>query len=93
VNTLAGEQEALSRLFSEKMSFEQRFDCAGWGTLVTGSPTLAGALVSMDCRIVDASEYGTHSVIMAEVLGMRCRQDHAQGLIYFDRCYHAVGKI
>ncbi|MFM0738032.1 flavin reductase family protein [Paraburkholderia xenovorans] len=91
VNTLAEEQEPLSRRFSEKIPFEQRFDGADWGTLRTGSPVLQHALASMDCRILDALEYGTHSVIMAQVIDMKYRQDRARGLIYFDRCYHAVG--
>jgi len=93
VNTLSGEQEPLSRRFSEKISFGQRFDCAGWSALVTGSPVLDDALASMDCKIVNAIECGTHSVIMAEVLEMKYRQDEARGLIYFDRRYHAIGQV
>lgn len=92
VNTLSEEQEALSRRFSEKISFDKRFDGAQWGTLITGSPVLDHALASMDCKIVNAIAYGTHSVILAEVLEMRYREDQSRGLIYFDRCYHAVGK-
>jgi flavin reductase len=92
VNTLSEDHEALSRRFSEKMSFDQRFDCARWNTLITGSPVLENALASMDCKIVNASDHGTHSIILAEVLEVQYRHDPSRGLIYFDRCYHAVGK-
>ena len=61
-------------------------------SLATGAPVLQGAVVSFDCRIADIIDKGTHSVIFAEVAGIRGGSHHEHGLIYFGRDYHPVGK-
>ena len=60
--------------------------------MTTGSPALDGAVASIDCRIAEVIEKGTHSVIFAEVAGIRSGSAHDHGLIYFGRDYHPVGK-
>lgn len=91
VNTLAASQEALSPLFAgfDDMPMAERFNTATWTTLVTGSPVLAGAVVSFDCRIAQVTEVGTHSVVFCEVEAIQAGPAH-EGLIYFGRSYHRI---
>lgn len=91
VNTLAATQEEMSGIFaSSKTEMEPRFNTGGWGTLVTGAPVLEGSVVSFDCKIVQVTEVGTHSVLFCEVQAIQTG-DGVHGLMYFARAYHAVG--
>ena len=89
VNTLGAGQQDLSALFGSKTPMAERFGAASWGRLTTGSPLLASALVSFDCRVATRMSVGTHDVLFCEVLALQ-RQPSVQGLIYFDRRYHEV---
>ena len=91
VNTLSANQQALSPLFGGQIESdaEARFAAATWDVLETGSPVLREATVAFDCRIVQITEIGTHSVLFCEVVAMREGPVH-EGLIYFGRDYHAV---
>lgn len=92
VNTLAAAQEPLSSLFAGLTGVEDmptRFAAAEWTALVTGSPVLAGAVVSFDCRIAQITEVGTHSVFFCEVEALQAGSEH-EGLIYFGRAYHRI---
>ena len=66
-----------------------RFAMASWTKLVTGAPVLEQAVVSFDCRIVQVTEVGTHSVFFCEVDAIAHGPVH-EGLIYFARGYHPV---
>ena len=91
VNTLAASQEGLSRRFGgmPECDMEGRFAAAEWCDLATGAPVLQGALVSFDCRIVQAIEVGTHSWFLCEVKAIK-HGTADEGLIYFGRRYHPV---
>lgn len=91
VNTLAASQESLSPLFggAGDITMAERFTQGRWGSLVTGSPVLEGAVVSFDCRIAQTTEVGTHSVVFCEILAIQSGGAH-EGLIYFGRTYHRV---
>ncbi|MCW3476724.1 flavin reductase [Limobrevibacterium gyesilva] len=91
VNTLAASQEHLSPIFAgmTEHDVEGRFSAANWTTLTTGAPVLHGAVVSFDCRIVQVTEVGTHSVFFCEVEAIQHGPAH-EGLIYFGRGYHPV---
>jgi flavin reductase len=90
VNTLAAGQEAISALFGGKeLNQDARFAGGQWHTLETGAPVLDGAVVAFDCRIVQITEIGTHSVIFGNVIDLRHGPAH-DGLIYFARGYHPV---
>ena len=92
VNVLSPGQQALSILFGGKVVGEAdtRFGAAEWSVLRTGAPVLEGAVVSFDCRIVQATDVGTHTVLFCEVDGLRSGSLH-EGLIYFARAYHRIG--
>ncbi len=91
VNTLAASQEALSGLFAGSTGLlgADRFQHGEWGTLATGAPVLKDAVVSFDCRIVNVTEVGTHTVFFAEVEAIQAGTAH-EGLIYFGRSYHRI---
>lgn len=90
VSTLAAGQEAISSLFGgAELNQNARFAAGTWRTLETGAPVLDGAVVAFDCRIVQVTEIGTHSVIFGNVLALRHGPAH-DGLIYFARGYHSV---
>lgn len=90
VNTLAADQDALSRLFGGKTPLAERFAAAQWGALVTGAPVLEGALVAFDCRVLEVSRMGSHDILYAEVLAIQ-QGEARSGLIYFQRAYHRLG--
>ncbi|QBK04335.1 FMN reductase [Hylemonella gracilis] len=92
VNVLDAEQQALSTLFGGKTPSEARFAQGRWNTLASGVPVLDGAAASFDCRVVQRHAVGTHDVLICEVLAL-AMGDRAQGLVYFDRGYHALGAV
>ncbi|WP_380181535.1 NADH-dependent FMN reductase RutF [Kalamiella sp. sgz302252] len=92
VNTLAAGQESLSTLFGGKTPMAARFQAASWSTLTTGSPVLAGAMVSFDCRVKQIASAGTHDVMICEIEALACN-DQTHGLIWFDRGYHHLRRL
>jgi len=91
VNLLSAEQQALSAVFSNReMSMDERFARHAFSLLETGSPALAEALVSFDCRITQTHELGSHTVFYCEVLEMQ-QGESRPGLVYFNRSYHQLG--
>ena len=92
VNTLAAPQQALSPLFAglTEPDMAARFAAASWAVLETGSPVLADAVVSFDCRIAQIAEVGTHSVFFCAVAAIQFGPVD-EGLIYFGRSYHRIG--
>ncbi len=91
VNILAGRHQPVSERFARSgLTMAERFGEEAWGTLATGAPVLADASVALDCRLVEVSEVGTHSVFFCRVEDARFHDD-VEGLIYFDRAYHRVG--
>ena len=83
VNLLALEHFELAKRFSTKIvEGEARFDNDAWETLVTGAPSLKGALATLDCELADEHEFQTHSIFIGRVRDGRFRED-AQPLLYF----------
>ena len=91
VNTLSAGQADLSGVFSGvgKLEMDERFRHGSWATLETTSPVLLDAIVSFDCRIVQALEVNTHWILIAEVLAVRSGSQ-ATSLIYLNRRYHQL---
>lgn len=91
VNTLNANQELLSNSFAgfTEETMIERFANAEWDRLLTGSPVLRTALVSLDCEITSVTEVGTHSVIFGEVRAVRFTEART-ALMYFNRSYKAL---
>ena len=68
VNILTPAHEDAARRFAQsKLSAEERF-AGSWIDLPSGVPALADALAVFDCRVVQQSRLGTHSLFIGEVL-------------------------
>jgi flavin reductase len=90
VNVLAANQEDLARRFSDpNLSAGQRFASGAWNEGDNGCPALQGAAATIECRITDISEVGTHSVFFCEVSAAHTRAE-SDALIYFGRSFHRL---
>jgi len=89
INTLSAEQHDVSAAFSGKRSMDLRFTHGEWIDRDGRPPHLAGAIASIDCRIVNRVPVGSHDVMICEVSDIRTNV-HPGGLIYYDRKYHRI---
>lgn len=87
VNVLADDHQELAGYFAGRQSdMSARYAAANWVNMPSGSQALSDALVSFDCRIVQAMRVGTHHIFIGQVVGIRSRTD-GSALLYFDRNY------
>lgn len=86
INALPGSDQAVAETFAGRsgLAGEARFSMGAWTQLVTGAPRLAEALVSFDCRLVEARTMATHRIVVGEVLAIGSNV-HGDGLIYRNR--------
>ncbi|MGO9817394.1 MAG: flavin reductase [Acidocella sp.] len=91
VNILAPEQEELSPIFAGRgnLPMGERFARARWTRLVTGAPALENAAASLDCKIDQTVEVGTHTVFFCAVQAIRLGTS-SSGLVYHGRAYHHI---
>lgn len=91
VNTLAAEAEVIADIFAGRTGvfMEARFETGEWGTLSTGAPVLATAVVAFDCRTVEVKAVATHNVFFAAVETVRLGPP-GPALVYHDRAYKQV---
>ncbi|MCU4412791.1 flavin reductase [Acinetobacter sp. WU_MDCI_Axc73] len=90
VNVLGAHHQHISKVFSSKMTPEERFKHGVWSELETGAPVLEDALVSFDCEIEQIQTVGTHTIFICPIVAIQHSQ-HGQSLVYFNRGYHHVG--
>lgn len=88
-NVLADHQSDLAEIFSGSVTGEQRFDHGEWQALSTGAPALGGALATFDCRLAATFSFGTHRIIVGEVVAMRVAD--AKPLLYHAKTYGRFG--
>lgn len=95
VNLLAADQTELAQRFStnDEAVRRRRFDDLRLGTLVTGAPTLAGALGHIDCNVVSVMECKTHTVFIGLAVGISTRADDAAPLLYMARHYGSFAPL
>lgn len=91
VNVLAAHHQHISKVFSSKLTPEERFQHGVWTELETGAPVLKDALVNFDCEIEQMQEVGTHTILICRIVAIQQSQQD-QGLVYFNRAYHQVGQ-
>jgi flavin reductase (DIM6/NTAB) family NADH-FMN oxidoreductase RutF len=70
VSTLSQDQRELAKLFSgQTASFgEERFGSQDWTTMESGAPVLRKAVMTLDCRLSQCIDVGTHALVIGEVL-------------------------
>ena len=88
VNLLRDDQSDISDRFAgrDKTVGGDKFQGASWRRLATGAPALDEALVSFDCTVMKAFDWGTHTVFIADVVDTEVA-DEGRPLIYIQRRY------
>src|SRR5690606_2245958 len=70
---------------------EDRFLEGNWFTSRTGAPLLRGALAALDCRIDQATSYGTHTVLFCRIEDVVLSEDIGP-LLYGARAFRNIGE-
>jgi flavin reductase (DIM6/NTAB) family NADH-FMN oxidoreductase RutF len=89
-NVLRVEQARVSDSFAGRLLElkDDKFACAEWEKLATGSPVLRDALIAFDCRLSREVEFGSHRILMGTVVDLVTREGNP--LIYADRGYRSI---
>ena len=91
VNILGPSHTRLSARFANSSTdIRERFgDPKAWLKMQSGSLALRDATASLDCRVAELLDVGTHGLFICEVneveFGAAC-----EGLVYFDRRFYGV---
>jgi flavin reductase (DIM6/NTAB) family NADH-FMN oxidoreductase RutF len=89
LNVLSEEQSGISDAFARRVDdLEDRFSRGEWGTLITGSPVLAGAVAAFDCTVDHMLSEGTHRIFIARVVA--AVHGDAAPLLYSRRSYAKI---
>jgi len=91
VNILTAEQQAVSNGFAGGDSQEQRFAQVDWLAGENGAPLLTQALVSLECKLVQQLQAGTHWIVIGEVQKVICRQ--GDPLLYYSGAYRQLALL
>lgn len=85
VNTLSHGQVGLAKAFAGQTALagEARFCDDDWTTLASGVPVLKGAVLTLDCELVENLDMGTHALIVGHVLA-GARAPERSPLLYVD---------
>lgn len=73
INVLAARHRPIADRFAGRGGFkgEARFAGASWATLITGAPTLDGALAVLDCETEEALERHSHTILIGRIKAIR----------------------
>jgi flavin reductase (DIM6/NTAB) family NADH-FMN oxidoreductase RutF len=69
-NILAADQERVALAFAGRIPElrDDRFASGKWQQGTTGAPVLSRALASLDCRTAATHDFGTHRILIGEVV-------------------------
>lgn len=89
-NALAEDQQRVAESFAGQIPEfrNDRFAAGRWKTLATGAPVLEGALASFDCRVASTFDFGSHRLIIGEVVDVAVRD--TRPLVYSDRGFRRL---
>lgn len=89
VNVLAEDQRGVAETFAGRTGHarEDRFAVGEWIDDGTGAPVLADASVSFDCKLAEIHEFGTHMILIGQVVSTRCADGETPPLIYGDGAF------
>ncbi|WP_185266088.1 flavin reductase family protein [Halopseudomonas xiamenensis] len=93
VNVLGCRQESIARRFAgmvDGVAGEQRFDDGAWVPGISQVPVLSDALVSFECRVVEAVPASTHDMFLCEVIQVTGQMSEEDPLIYFNGRFAAL---
>lgn len=89
VNVLGSGQAKYSTLFGKPGPMQDRFEHGDWRLSPHDVPYLADAQANVFCKRVDSHKFGTHSIIIGEVVQVAIGQHYAP-LVYLDGRYVSV---
>ncbi|WP_051974745.1 flavin reductase [Cupriavidus necator] len=90
VNWLHAGQSGLSQVFAGAggLPMPERFATGTWHRQRTGSPCSSDASLTLDCRVSEAFEVGSHSIFLARVVAAAHDEtDSVPPLVYCQRSY------
>lgn len=89
-NALAQDQRRVAEAFAGLIPElrDDRFAAARWIPMSTGAPALQESLVSLDCRIARTFEFGSHCIVIGEVVDVS--ESVNMPLVYADRSFCRV---
>ena len=87
VNILSLDQQTLSNQFASGTQ-EQRFNNTPWTAGITGAPILDNCLMSLECKVIEINQAGTHWIIIGEVQDCVCRT--GEPLLYYRSAYQQL---
>jgi flavin reductase len=90
VNVLAEGAQSVAARFSSTLDRDRRFENGEWQEIKTGAPALVGSLASFDCEIRHAVPYGSHTIFIAEVVGVEIWEGAHAPLVYLDGRYRQI---
>ncbi len=86
LNLLSRSQQDVSAAFAGGLPQAERFKAGRWTEAANGLPALEGAQANLSCVIDAMLAYGTHSIVIARVLGVTIGGE-VDPLIYQDGRY------
>ncbi|WCE32053.1 4-hydroxyphenylacetate 3-monooxygenase, reductase component [Vibrio sp. SCSIO 43137] len=91
INVCAAEHQQLSLDFAgmTDLTMEERFANPIWNKNDKGVPVLTGCLASLEGKVANISEVGTHSVFFVEIDNIVVNKDK-DALVYFAREFKTV---
>ena len=94
VNVLKDDQTFVSDTFAGRYKdvVEDKFECAEWTSMPSGSPRVVDPLVGFDCQLISSNLVGTHHVIFGEVTDIFVAEQGSP-LVYANRAYGATSRI
>jgi len=89
-SVLAADQERIALAFAGMIPElrDDRFGSAAWRTLATGAPVLDNALASFDCRVAEGVNFGTHRILIGEVVAISANS--GDPLVFADRNFRRL---
>lgn len=88
VNILTDEQQEVSNQFAGNLTQAERFASVAWEAGTNGAPILTAALASLECKVVQQIQAGTHWIVIGEVEKVVCRS--GEPLLYYNGGYRQL---
>jgi flavin reductase (DIM6/NTAB) family NADH-FMN oxidoreductase RutF len=89
VSVLAADQDELARRFATKDPHPIKWGGVDWRELA-GVPAIAGATVSLACRLRDLLDGGDHAIVTGEVAGIEAGA--GEPLVFQGGAYRPLGR-
>jgi flavin reductase (DIM6/NTAB) family NADH-FMN oxidoreductase RutF len=89
-NVLAEDQEHVAKAFAGLIPElrENRFGNAKWKRIVSNAPALQGALANFDCKVASTFDFGTHRIVVGEVIDVVSQE--SDPLLFIDRNFRRL---